>query len=325
MPKTDKYSMMLEDDKMIVGASSMQGWRSTMEDAHTVALSLPRIPGGRLEWEGALTAVFDGHNGSRIAHVSASSVVGWVTSLSNQAYANQDWQAALRQAFMNGDAELFRSIPGEQSGCTANVLLLIGTTLLCANAGDSRAVMCRGGVVVPLSEDHKPMNPIEKARVEKAGGFVLNGRVNGILSLSRALGDYSLKQAEIAPELQAVTALPDVLAIQLVIEDEFVIQACDGIWDCVTNAQAVALVRNELNEHGDAALACERLIERCLALVPSKFGTDNMTVIIINFKNSYFQRALSGQRQQSGQTGSDGETPKQLHEEDTEHHGEEET
>lgn len=298
MPKTDKYSIMLEDDKMIVGASSMQGWRSTMEDAHTVALALQRIPGGLLPWEGALTAVFDGHNGSRAAHASANGIMGWVTSTENEAYTKQDWQAALQDAFISGDADLFRAMPGEQSGCTANVLLLVGTKLMCANAGDSRAVLCRGGAAYSLSEDHKPTDPIEKARVDKAGGYVLNGRVNGILSLSRALGDFPLKQANIAPELQAVTALPDVSETQLVLEDEFVVQACDGIWDCVSNAEAVAFVRHELNEHGDAALACERLIDKCLALLPSRVGTDNMTLIIIKFKDSYFQRALLGRAQE---------------------------
>jgi serine/threonine protein phosphatase PrpC len=296
-PKTDKYSVMLEDDKMIVGASSMQGWRSSMEDAHCIALSLPRLPGGRLEWEGSLTAVFDGHCGSRIAQASANSIVGWVTSPSNAAYGSQDWQGALRSAFINGDADLFRSLPGEQSGCTANAVLLVGTKLLCANAGDSRAVLCRDGAAIALSEDHKPTDAGEKTRIERAGGYVLNGRVNGILSLSRALGDYNLKQAEIAPELQAVTALPDVTETHLVLEDEFVVQACDGIWDCVTNEQAVAFVRHELNEHGDVALACEKLIERCLAPNPAKFGTDNMTVIIINLKNSYLRRALHEQPQ----------------------------
>ena len=62
--------------------------------------------------------------------------------------------------------------PALTAGCTAVVAVLRGQTLTVANAGDSRAVLCRGGVAVAMSEDHKPNNPVEIARIEKAGGHV---------------------------------------------------------------------------------------------------------------------------------------------------------
>jgi serine/threonine protein phosphatase PrpC len=220
-------------------------------------------------------------------------MLGWLTSSSNTSYRQQNWKAALHSAFVDGDAELLAANPDEPSGCTANAVMLVGSTLLCANAGDSRAVLCRGGVAFALSEDHKPTDAGEKARIDRAGGFVLNGRVNGVLSLSRAIGDVSFKQRDVAPELQAVTPCPDVLEVQMQLDDEFVVQACDGIWDCVTNEQAVMFVRNELSEHGDVSLACENLIEKCLAPLPAKYGTDNMTVIITSFKSSYLSKVLT--------------------------------
>ena len=289
MPKTDKYSIMLEDDKVVAGASSMQGWRSSMEDAHCISLSLPGLPGYR-DWEGALSAVFDGHCGFRVAQTSASSILGWVTK--NEKFQAGEWKQALRCAFLNGDAELNRNLSSEPSGCTANVVMMVGNKVLCANAGDSRAVLCRNGLAVPLSEDHKPTDAVEKERITKAGGFVLNGRVNGVLSLSRALGDFSFKLSGIPDEHQMVTACPDVTEVDLMADDEFIIQACDGIWDCMTNEKAVEFVRGELNEHGDTALACERLMDKCLAATPAKYGTDNMTVIVLNLKNSYLRRAI---------------------------------
>ena len=67
--------------------------------------------------------------------------------------------------------------------------------IICANAGDSRTVLGRssGKKCEELSEDHKPDNPLEKARIEKAGGFVEENRVNGSLNLSRSIGDFEYK------------------------------------------------------------------------------------------------------------------------------------
>jgi protein phosphatase 1G len=80
--------------------------------------------------------------------------------------------------------------PGSDSGCTACVVLLHGDQLVVANAGDSRCVLCRAGKAVELSFDHKPEDDEEKSRIEKAGGKVtMDGRVNGGLNLSRAIGE----------------------------------------------------------------------------------------------------------------------------------------
>jgi serine/threonine protein phosphatase PrpC len=79
------------------------------------------------------------------------------------------------------------------AGCTATVLLVTKTEIICANAGDSRTVLSRGGRAQDMSEDHKPDNPGELARIQRSGGFVEDGRVNGMLALSRALGDFEYK------------------------------------------------------------------------------------------------------------------------------------
>jgi len=79
------------------------------------------------------------------------------------------------------------------AGCTATVLLVTKTEIICANAGDSRTVLSRGGRAKYMSEDHKPDNPSELARIQRSGGFVEDGRVNGMLALSRALGDFEYK------------------------------------------------------------------------------------------------------------------------------------
>lgn len=105
------------------------------------------------------------------------------------------------------------------------------------NVGDSRAVACIKGKEHPLSADHKPNNPSELMRIKDAGGWVEYNRVNGNLALSRALGDFVFKRNPSKPaEEQMVIALPDVETRTITEDWEFVILACDGVWDVMTNA-----------------------------------------------------------------------------------------
>ena len=78
---------------------------------------------------------------------------------------------------------------GYDSGTTANLAVIRGNHLVVANVGDSRCVLCRNGIAIDMSIDHKPDDTIELQRIEKAGGKVTSdGRINGGLNLSRALG-----------------------------------------------------------------------------------------------------------------------------------------
>lgn len=123
------------------------------------------------------------------------------------------------------------------AGCTSNVLLIVGKTVYCANAGDSRSVLWSEGRCIPLSEDHKPENNIEKDRITKAGGFIIEGRVNGNLNLSRAIGDLEYKKnTALAPTEQLISAEPDVVVRELKPEDKFILMGCDGVWE-ILNGQ----------------------------------------------------------------------------------------
>ena len=102
-------------------------------------------------------------------------------------------QAIIARARLSGDVDDARdsehdipgSIPwdGPQAGSTCVVAVIRDNTLTVANAGDSRAVLCRRGEAIPLSRDHKPQDEDERARIQNAGGFVQEGRVNGSLAL----------------------------------------------------------------------------------------------------------------------------------------------
>jgi protein phosphatase 2C family protein 2/3 len=117
------------------------------------------------------------------------------------------------------------------SGSTANVIAILHNKIYCANAGDSRSVLSLKKKAIPLSFDHKPDNPIEKARIYGAGGNITAGRIDGGLNLSRAIGDMEYKKREdLPPEKQKVTAFPDVTVHEIQGGEDFVFIGCDGVW-----------------------------------------------------------------------------------------------
>jgi len=204
-------------------------------------------------------------------------------------------------------SEITRSPNPEAQGCTAVVVLVLhggpdGPKLICANAGDSRAMVSRLGKVVDLSEDHKPADAGETARITKAGGFVKHmpggARVMGDLNLSRALGDLRYKKnSEIPAAEQIVTGFPDVWTVPLKPdEDEFLVLGCDGIWETNSNQDAVDHVRSRLlvregaeeTESPKLSGICAEICDK--GLCPSMDascdgkGCDNMTFMVVQMK-----------------------------------------
>ena len=180
-----------------------------------------------------------------------------------------------------------------QAGCTAVVAVLHGNDLYVANAGDSRAVLCRGGQAFALSEDHKPGQEGERSRIMAAGGFLSNiggvTRVNGNLNLSRAIGDLKYKTNSGLPaNEQIITAEPDVKHVVLTGNDPFFLLACDGVWDVMTNQQACDFVSQRLQQDRDLKTISSELLDACLASNPSEtqgIGCDNMTAIIVKLRH----------------------------------------
>ena len=121
------------------------------------------------------------------------------------------------------------------------VVLVTPNHIYCGNSGDSRSVLARvaeNGTLsaVALSEDHKPENELELKRIYAAGGTVSENRVNGNLNLSRSLGDFEYKQNKSKSyKEQMVTCLPEVTKHERHNGDKFIVVACDGIWDCLSN------------------------------------------------------------------------------------------
>ncbi|KAE8356701.1 phosphatase 2C-like domain-containing protein [Aspergillus coremiiformis] len=140
--------------------------------------------------------------------------------------------------------------------------------LYTANVGDARIILCRNGKALRLSYDHKGSDENEGKRIANAGGLILNNRVNGVLAVTRALGDAYLKDLVTGHPYTTETVIqPD--------SDEFIILACDGLWDVCSDQEAVDLVRNV----SDAQEASKILVDYALA----RFSTDNLSCMVIRF------------------------------------------
>ncbi|SYW85422.1 uncharacterized protein UHO2_01668 [Ustilago hordei] len=147
--------------------------------------------------------------------------------------------------------------------------------LYTANVGDARAVLCRDGKAVRLSYDHKGSDAQEAKRITDAGGFVMNSRVNGVLAVTRSLGDSAMKEFVVGSPYTTETVLGS--------EDSFLIIACDGadhplfgqLWDVIEDQEAVDLIK----DLQDPQEASQRLLEHAL----SEFSTDNTSIMVIRF------------------------------------------
>ncbi|CAL0327168.1 unnamed protein product [Lupinus luteus] len=348
-PKTEKFSEDGENDHLRYGLSSMQGWRSTMEDAHAAHTDLDEST--------SFFGVYDGHGGKVVAKFCAKFLHQQV--LKSEAYAAGDIGTSLQKAFLRmddmmrgqrgwrelatlgdkinkfsgmiegliwsprssdgneqADDWVFEEGPhsdfaGPTSGSTACVAVIRNNQLIVANAGDSRCVISRKGQAYNLSRDHKPDLEIEKERILKAGGFIHAGRINGSLNLARAIGDMEFKQNKYLPaEKQIVTANPDINTVELCDEDEFMVLACDGIWDCMSSQQLVDFIHEQLHSETKASAVCERVIDRCLAPSTARGdGCDNMTMILVQFKKHAQSSAPS--EEQTSSNGQVESEPKQ--------------
>ncbi|RZC56664.1 hypothetical protein C5167_015510 [Papaver somniferum] len=186
-------------------------------------------------------------------------------------------------AYSHTDSEFLKSenTQNRDAGSTASTAILVGDRLLVANVGDSRAVICRGGNAIAVSRDHKPDQTDERQRIEDAGGFVMwagTWRVGGVLAVSRAFGDRLLKQYVVAdPEIQE-----EVVDSSL----EFLILASDGLWDVVTNEEAVSMTK----PIEDPEQAARRLMQEAY----QRGSADNITCVVVRFLDTANQDHQGG-------------------------------
>ncbi|KAJ5690059.1 hypothetical protein N7462_004451 [Penicillium macrosclerotiorum] len=160
--------------------------------------------------------------------------------------------------------------------------------LYTANVGDARIVLCRNGKALRLSYDHKGSDENEGKRITNAGGLILNNRVNGVLAVTRALGDTYLKDLVTGHPYTTETVIqPDA--------DEFIILACDGLWDVCSDQEAVDLIRNV----PDAQHASKILVDHALA----RFSTDNLSCMVIRLDSNRVKDVVNNKTEPIGVDG----------------------
>ncbi|TMX01155.1 hypothetical protein EJD97_025048 [Solanum chilense] len=304
------------------GFTSVCGRRPEMEDALATVprfLRIPvqmlvgnRLPDGMTRYLSHLTAhffgVYDGHGGSQVANycrdrihaVLAEELENIMANLNDESIrqnCQDQWKNAFTNCFLKVDEEIGGSgnreaVAPETVGSTAVVAIVCSSHIIVANCGDSRAVLCRGKEPMALSVDHKPNREDEYARIEAAGGKVIqwNGhRVFGVLAMSRSIGDRYLKPW-IIPD-------PEVMFIPRTKDDECLILASDGLWDVMTNEEVCDLARKRILlwhkkngvtlplERGQGIDPAAQAAAECLSNRALQKGSkDNITVIVVDLK-----------------------------------------
>ncbi|KAL3844264.1 hypothetical protein ACJIZ3_001667 [Penstemon smallii] len=301
------------------GFTSICGRRPEMEDSVTTIPRFIKIPLQMLIGEhlidgvtsrlshltGHFFGVYDGHGGSQVAnycrdrmHSALAEELEIIINDGNRKdNCEVQWRKAFTKCFIKVDDEVggktsLEPLVPETVGSTAVVAIVCSSHIIVANCGDSRAVLCRGKEPLPLSVDHKPNREDEYARIEAAGGKVIqwNGhRVFGVLAMSRSIGDKYLKPS-IIPD-------PEVMFVPRAREDECLILASDGLWDVMSNEEVCEIARKRIQiwhknngatlplQRGEgidpaAQAAAEYLSNRAL----QKGSKDNITVVVVDLK-----------------------------------------
>ncbi|CAN1264123.1 Probable protein phosphatase 2C 8 [Linum perenne] len=250
------------------GSVSVVGGRKEMEDAVSVELGILSSSESEFDFFG----VYDGHGGARVAdackemlHKAVAEEI--LSSAAATGGGGIEWGEVMERSFGKVDRTVEEY---GMMGSTAVVAVVGNDEVVVGNCGDSRAVLCRKGVAVPLSIDHKPDRPDELERIEAAGGRVINWngpRVLGVLSTSRSIGDQYLKPY--------IIPTPEVIVHKRSKEDDqFLILASDGLWDVITNEVAC--------QGGRAAEAAAVLAELAIA----QGSSDNISVIVVELNGT---------------------------------------
>ncbi|XP_040204895.1 integrin-linked kinase-associated serine/threonine phosphatase 2C isoform X1 [Rana temporaria] len=278
-----------------------RGEREELQDAHTICYDLIKeyqpIPSdvSRLSY----FAVFDGHGGSRAARFASQQLhSNLVKKLPRGEGSSVDKgiKKCLIEAFKQTDEEFLKQAasqkPAWKDGTTAICVLVADNILYIANLGDSRAIMCRMNeetqrpTVLSLSREHNPTQYEERMRIQKAGGNVRNGRVLGVLEVSRSLGDGQFKRC-------GVINNPDVRRCPLTDNDRFVLLACDGLFKAFSAEEAVNFILSQVQDEsaqaeedpGDMDTRYESACHRLANEAVRRGAADNVTILIVQIQH----------------------------------------
>jgi serine/threonine protein phosphatase PrpC len=208
-----------------------------------------------------LFCIFDGHGGNSTARLC---VKRYPEIFKKCLLENPfDYEQALKKSFLLMDKEIEKS-NGMEVGNTATVVFINNKLLYCANVGDSSCCLI-GKTAEFISVDHKCKNKKEAKRIEKEGGRIEEDRLNGILCITRGLGDFDLKNKGLIADPHVVKRLIDHSL-------DYCVIASDGVWD-VLSPDDVAKITQDHNIDDLAKIIVET--------AKNKGSEDNISCIVI--------------------------------------------
>ncbi|CAI9774915.1 unnamed protein product [Fraxinus pennsylvanica] len=238
-----------------------------MEDRYSAVLDLQG------DSKQAFFGVYDGHGGAGAAEFVSKNLDRNIMNKVATRTQEGGIEEAVKEGYLATDVDFLKeNIRG--GTCCVTALVHEGN-LVVSNAGDCRAVMSRQGVAKALTVDHRPSRKDERNRIQNLGGYVdcCHGvwRVNGSLAVSRAIGDGHLKEWVIAEPTTEVFRITD--------ECEFLILASDGLWDKVSNQEAIDVVHPLCVgiDKPEPFSACKKLVD----LSQSRGSSDDVSVVVI--------------------------------------------
>ncbi|TKY56493.1 phosphatase 2C 25 [Spatholobus suberectus] len=247
-----------------------RGRREYMEDRYSAGDNL------RGEHKLAFFGIFDGHGGAKAAEFAANNLEKHVLD-EVIVRDDDDVEEAVKRGYLNTDSDFLKEDLHGGSCCVT--AMIRNGNLVVSNAGDCRAVISRGGVAEALTSDHRPSREDERDRIESLGGYVdlCRGvwRIQGSLAVSRGIGDRHLKQW--------VTAEPETKVLRIEPEHDLLILASDGLWEKVSNQEAVDIARSFFvgNNKAQPLLACKKLVD----LSVSRGSMDDTSVMLIKLEH----------------------------------------
>lgn len=259
-----------------VSASAVRNRRRKMEDRHIILPDINNLFALKGYPNQSYYAIYDGHSGVEAA---VYAVTHLHCNLVRSQYFATDVHRAMKSSYKITDKCFLEKCAREslRSGTTGINALIRGSTVYIGWLGDSQAVLVRNGQLINLTNPHTPEREDEKRRIEDLGGIVLlvNGvsRVNGNISVSRAIGDAS--------QGPCISSDADVVSFELDGSEDYLVLACDGAWDCICKEQLPHLIYDHVQKNNGQ---CSTVAELLVKYASENGSTDNISVIVVFFK-----------------------------------------
>ncbi|ANB50706.1 putative protein phosphatase 2c [Powai lake megavirus] len=276
--------------------TSLQGLREDNEDVELINMNL--LPKNNKYAPIDLFIVCDGHGGKSVAQYVAPILEKYIMHYNNKFPLSKKKIIKIYDTIQNKLENDHNNI-ADACGCTALVIIRYldpdnNENIQVINIGDCRAVLNRNGLAIPLSKDHKPIWPDEKKRIDRVNHkhdfereihFDHGDWRIGDLSVSRAFGDID--------NTPHVNHIPDVFNYVLDTDDEFIVMACDGVWDVLENHEVINFIKDHKEKNNiefydipgkypsQEVYKSKNIARKLASYAIAKGSTDNVSVIII--------------------------------------------